>query len=104
MWERTQADGKNICGLQKHDARGTRSYRYTGSENSRLLIVRVYSLISLLFNMKHPSDQEENIVGKALCELIKIFNEIDLDSKNAEKGSPDEMVIKRGRKKIRVKL
>lgn len=54
--------------------------------------------------MKQPIGQDENIVGRALYELIKILNEIGLDSKNAEKGSPDEMVIKRGRKKIRVKL
>ena len=54
--------------------------------------------------MKQPSDQEENIVGRALYELIKIFNEIDLDAKNSGKGSPDEIVIKRGKKTIKVKL
>lgn len=54
--------------------------------------------------MKQPYDQEENIVGRALYELIKICNEIDLDTKNTEKGSPDEIIIKRGRKKIKVKL
>lgn len=31
--------------------------------------------------MKQPPKQEESIVGKALYELINIFNEIDLDSK-----------------------
>ena len=54
--------------------------------------------------MKQLSYQEEDIVGKALYELIKIINEIDLDTKNTEKGSPDEIVIKRGKKSIRVKL
>ncbi len=44
--------------------------------------------------MKKPSKQEENIVGKALYELIKILNEIDLYPKNTEKSSPDEVVIK----------
>ncbi len=55
--------------------------------------------------MKQPYNQEENIVGRALYELIKILNEIDLDAKNTEKGSPDEMIIKRRNKKdIKVKL
>ncbi len=53
--------------------------------------------------MKQPSEQEKNIVGKALYDLIAILNEIDLDE-NTDKGSPDEIIIKRGRKKIRVKL
>ncbi|MBP7806211.1 hypothetical protein KA057_00865 [Candidatus Gracilibacteria bacterium] len=54
--------------------------------------------------MKQPYNQEENIVGEALYELIKILNEIDIDTKNSEKCSPDEIIIKRGRKKIKVKL
>ncbi len=54
--------------------------------------------------MKKPCDQDKNIIGRALYELIKICNEIDLDTKNTEKGSPDKMVIRRGREKIRVKL
>ncbi len=54
--------------------------------------------------MKQPSEQEEKIVGTALYEFIKILNEIDLDAKNREKGSPNEIIIKRGRKKIKVKL
>jgi len=54
--------------------------------------------------MKQPSYQEEDIVGKALYELIKILNEIDLDTKNTEKGSPDEVVIKRRKGEIKVKL
>ncbi len=54
--------------------------------------------------MKQPSEQQKNIVGKALYELLAIFNEIDLVDKNPDKGNPDEIIIKRGRKKIRVKL
>jgi hypothetical protein len=54
--------------------------------------------------MKQSSEQEKNIVGKALYDLIAILNEIDLDDKNTDKGSPDEIVIKRGGKKIKVKL
>ncbi len=54
--------------------------------------------------MKKSFEQEENVIGKALYELIKICNEIDLDLKNTEKNSPDEMTIQQGREKIKVKL
>jgi len=54
--------------------------------------------------MKQPSEQGDNLVGKALYDLVAILNEIDLNDKNSDKGSPDEIIIKRGRKKIRVKL
>lgn len=37
--------------------------------------------------MKSPSKQEENIVGKALYDLIAILNEIDLDVENETKES-----------------
>lgn len=45
---------------------------------------------------------EESI--RNLCDLFRLLHKVDLSSKNAEKGSPDEMIIKRGGKKIRVKL
>lgn len=37
--------------------------------------------------MKPPSKPEENIVGKALYDLIAILNEIDLDVENESKES-----------------
>ncbi len=54
--------------------------------------------------MKQPSEQEKNIVGKALYELIAILNEIDLNVDNKDKGNPDETVVSQGRRKIKVKL
>lgn len=54
--------------------------------------------------MKQTSEQDKNIVGKALYDLIAILNEIDLYDKNTDKDSPDEMIIKRGGNKIKVKL
>jgi len=54
--------------------------------------------------MNQPCDQDENIVGRALYELIRICNEIDLNMHDAEKNSPDKIVIKRGRKEIKVML
>jgi hypothetical protein len=40
-----------------------------------------------------PNLDEEGI--KNLCDLFILLHKIDLDSKNAEKGSTHEMVIKR---------
>lgn len=53
---------------------------------------------------QQPSKHEENIVGKALYDLIAILNEIDLDVNNKDNGNSDEIVIMRGREKIKVKL
>jgi hypothetical protein len=44
--------------------------------------------------MNQQCDQDENIVGRALYELIKICNGVDLYAKNKEKGSPNQMIIK----------
>ncbi len=41
--------------------------------------------------MKQPSEQEKNIVGKALYDLIGILNEIDLEVE--KKGENQEEVI-----------
>ncbi len=42
--------------------------------------------------MNHQCDQDENIVGKALYELIQIFQEIDLNANSQEKMKDDNMV------------
>ena len=39
-----------------------------------------------------------------LCDLFILLHKIDLNSKDAEKSSPDEMVIKQNGKSINVKL
>ena len=46
--------------------------------------------------MKPPSEQEEDIVGKALYELIQIFQEIDLNANSQEKMKNDDMVTVKG--------
>ncbi len=66
--------------------------------------MRHISIIPLFSHMNQPCDQDENIVGRALYELIRICNEIDLNMHDAEKNSPDKIVIKRGRKEIKVML
>jgi len=55
--------------------------------------------------MNQQCDQDENIVGRALYDLIRICNKIDLDAKNKEKGNPDEIIIKqRNGKSLKAKL
>lgn len=50
-----------------------------------------------------PSLGEEGI--KNLCDLFILLHKIDLNSKNAEKGSPNEVVLKnRKGKSTRAKL
>ena len=46
--------------------------------------------------MEEPSDQEENIVGKALYDLIQIFQEIDLNANSQEKMKNDDMFTVKG--------
>ncbi len=51
MRERTQADGKDVCSLQKDHARRAERDRHTNSQNFGILIAldkSTYSIISLL--------------------------------------------------------
>ena len=99
MWERTQADGKDVRGLQKDHTRGTGSDRPTNSKDSGVLIAlenQTYSIISLFFHMNQPCEQDENIVGKALYDLIQIFQEIDLNANSQEKMKNDDMFTVKG--------
>lgn len=49
-----------------------------------------------------PSLDDEGI--RNLCDLFILLHKIDLKSKNAEKGNPDEIVVMRGKKKMNVEL
>lgn len=46
--------------------------------------------------MEEPSEQEENIVGATLYDLIKIFQEIDSNANSQEKMKNDDMVTVKG--------